>query len=375
MAAPTFDNFAGQLVASGIRTNGPVIAFENTADRTALNNLGLINGLIPKLGKVLIRETRVKDSPLDPYFKKRSLPFGVGWEDAEFTEGAINKKNDGTCIPYGTATATSQVNLINAAWSFSVGVYDKEINKAVMSEEEVGQYVAAKLRTMRKGYAQLKNRCEVQIISDVIDGTRSVSSTTQSDGNGTSVSYAPSITGYAGKVEKSGIVLPELVSGTVPAFASGAAAVSFVTKLENACAEMYEESTNYSKLGINTFLLDRPLCIMETKVLNALDNSWTIDGTDKKIPTRTAREFIGRFADIVEIPKFAALPTNASYSDQRLAACLIDRDSLSEMIAWENTESQRCATGRYTGFNLAGESAIGVYRGNPAFALLTDVSE
>ena len=147
---PTFDQFAGQEVASGIRPNEPVIAFENESTRTVLNNLGLINGLIPKIGKVLIRETRIMDNPLDRIFRKTALPFGVGWEDAEFSEGATNKKNNGRCVPIGNPTMEAQLNLINLAWSIDVSVKDREINQATMTPEEVGQYVAQKLRTPRK---------------------------------------------------------------------------------------------------------------------------------------------------------------------------------------------------------------------------------
>ena len=109
---------------------------------------------------------------------------------------------------------------------------------------------------------------------------------------------------------------------------------------------------------------------METRVLNALDNAWALDGAAKQIPTRTAREFLRTFAEIVEIPAFAELPTNSSYSKKRLGAVLLDRDSLSEQIAWDNIESQRCTEQRMTGYNLAGASALGVYRGNPACGVL-----
>lgn len=368
---PSFADFAGQEIASGTRPNEPIIAFEDTATRTVLNNLTAINGLIPKIGKVIVRETRIRDNPLDFYFRKTSLPFGAGFEDFEFSEGAANKKVVPPCTPYGNPAGSSQLNLINLAWSFDVSVYDREIDKAVLSAEEVGQYVAQKMRTMRKGYAALKMEAEVQLISDVIDGSRSVSSTENSDGTGSAVTYAPTITGYAGVVDDPGIVLPTLTQGTIPTFANAADALDIVKDLQNAAAEMKVEDTTYSKLGIETFLLSKPLCVMETKVLNALDNAWALDGTSKIIPTKTAREFLSSFAEVVEIPQFADLPTNASYTNHRLAAVLLDRDSLTDALIWEDVESQRCAKQRMTGYNLGGASAMSVYRGNPAYALLT----
>ena len=370
---PTFDNFAGQEVASGIRANEPVIAFENESTRTVLNNLGLINGLIPKIGKVLIRETRIMDNPLDQIFRKSALPFGVGWEDAEFITGAKNKKNDGTCVPIGNPSMEAQLNLLNLAWSLDVSIKDREINKAVMTPEEVGQYVAQKMRTPRKTLAMLKYRAEVQMLSDVIDGTRTVSSTDSSDGTGTSVTYNPTIKGYAGAVEDLGFVLAPLTQGTPASFAQASDAMDMLIAIQNAATEMREEGTYYSALGINTFSLQKPNLIIEEKVLNAIDKAWALDGTAKQIPTKTASEWLSSFCDIVTFPgSFSDLPTNASYVDKRLAAVLIDKDSCTEMIAWEDVESQRCAKERLTGYNFGGASAMSIYRGNPACAFITD---
>ena len=108
-----FSAFAGQEVASGIRPNGPVIALEDTASRTYLANMGMINGLIPKLSKVLIRETRIRGNPLEAMFRKGALPYGVGMEQAAFIDGVPNKKADGTCIPSGKGSLASEISMIN----------------------------------------------------------------------------------------------------------------------------------------------------------------------------------------------------------------------------------------------------------------------
>ena len=372
---PTFTDYAGQLVASGVRPNEPILAFEEEATATILANTTMFGNLLPKIAKTLVRETRIRSNPLDVHFKKSSLPYGAGWEDFQFTEGAINKKNDGRCFPYGTASGDSQLNLLNCAFSYDINIYDYEINKAVLTPEEAGSFSAQKMRTMYKGYASEKYNAELQLLSDVIDGSRTISSTTQSDGNGTSVTYNPTIKGYAGVVDDSQIVLAPLSQGTIPTFASAQDALDLVKALQNAVTEMYEEDTTYSKMGISTFLLSRPLVFMETKTLNAIDNAWAMDGTYKGIPTKTAREFIREFADLTEIPGstgFASLPDNASYVDKRLFAVAIDRDSLSENILWENVEGQRCSKQRSTNYNYAGASTLSIYRGNPAYALLVD---
>lgn len=365
-----FDRFAGQEVASGIRPNEPLLAFEEEATAAKLANIAAVQGLLPKISKIIVHETRIKEGNLDAYFKKGAIPYGAGIEHIGFMDGAANAKLSGRCVPYGNATAAGQLDLINLAWSLNISVWDREISQNVFSAAEVGDYVAQKLRTPYKTLAALKRNAEIQLVSDVIDGTRSVSGTESSDGTGTSVTYAPSIKGYAGKIADTGIVMPALVQGTLPAFANASDALSLCKTLQDHAAQMREEGTAYSKLGMNTFCLDAPLLIMETRVLNAMDNAWALDGAAKQIPTKTAREYLRGFAEIVEIPAFAELPTNASYTNKRLGAVLIDRDSLSEQIAWDNVESLRCAEQRMTGYNLGGASALGVYRGNPACGVL-----
>lgn len=365
-----FDKFAGQEVTSGVRKNEPIMAFEEEATATKLANIAAVQGLLPKISKIIVHETRIQKGNLDAYFRKGAMPYGVGAEHIGFVDGAANAKQSGRCVPYGNVDAVGQLDVINLAWSLNVSVWDHEINQNVFSADEVGDYVAQKLRTPYKTLAGLKRNAEIQLISDVIDGTRSVSSHESSAGTGNSVTYAPNIKGYAGEIEDTGIVMPALVKGTLPAFANASDAMTLVKTLEDRAAEMMEEGTAYSKLGINTFCLEAPLLIMETRVLNALDNAWALDGASKQIPTRTAREFLRTFSEIVEIPAFAELPTNASYTKKRLAAVLIDRDSLSEQIAWDNVEDQRCTEQRMTGYNLAGASSLGVYRGNPACGVL-----
>ena len=365
-----FDRFAGQEVASGIRPNEPLLAFEEEATATKLANIAAVQGLLPKISKIIVHETRIKEGNLDAYFKKGAIPYGAGIEHIGFMDGAANAKLSGRCVPYGNAAAAGQLDVINLAWSLNISVWDREISQNVFSAAEVGDYVAQKLRTPYKTLAGLKRNAEIQLVSDVIDGTRSVSSTESSDGTGSSVTYSPNIKGYAGKIADTGIVMPALVQGTMPAFANASDALSLCKTLQDHAAQMREEGTAYSKLGMNTFCLDAPLLIMETRVLNAMDNAWALDGAAKQIPTKTAREYLRGFAEIVEIPAFAELPSNASYTNKRLGAVLIDRDSLSEQIAWDNVESLRCAEQRMTGYNLGGASALGVYRGNPACGVL-----
>lgn len=365
-----FDKFAGQEVASGIRANEPLIAFEEEATAAKLQNIASVQGLLPKIAKIIVHETRVQEGNLDRWFRKSSLPYGAGSEQIQFIDGPANIKNSGRCVPYGQAAAVGQLDLINLAWSINISIYDREINQHILGADELAAYTSAKLRTPYKTLAQLKRSAQVQLVSDIIDGTRSISGTESSDGSGTSVTYAPDVKGYCGKVVDTGVVMPKLTADTLPAFASGDAALSLAKTIQDRAASMMVESKEYSKLGVNTFCLERPLLIMETRVLNALDNAWALDGANKEIPTKTAREYMGTFAEIVDIPAFADLPTNSAYKNKRCGAVLIDRDSLAEQIAWDNMESKRCTEQRMTGYNMAGASAMSIYRGNPACGFL-----
>lgn len=137
---------------------------------------------------------------------------------------------------------------------------------------------------------------------------------------------------------------------------------------------MSDETTTYSKLGINTLLLDKPYIVMEAKTLNAMDAA-IMNGASQRLPTRTAREYVRTFGTLVELPGgFAALPDNATYDDSRLAAVVLDKDALTEQIAWEAVESGRCPNEFATGYVYAGESLMSIWRGAPAAALLVKKS-
>ena len=123
-----FDRFAGQEIASGIRPNEPLMAFEEEATATKLANIAAVQGLLPKISKIIVHETRIKEGNLDYYFKKGSLPYGAGLEHVGFMDGAVNAKNTGRCVPFGNATAVGQLDVINLAWSLNISVWDREIS-------------------------------------------------------------------------------------------------------------------------------------------------------------------------------------------------------------------------------------------------------
>lgn len=366
-----FSDFAGQLVQDGVGVNAPVTSLEEGGTAPA----GVtINGLMPKISRVFIEETKIFNDPFGAVVRKVDDPYGVGVETAGFASGAANKLRDGTCVPSGTVALASQVNYINWAYNVEVRVYDREVNKGVMSAEEAGKYIAEKLKTPLKTNAQNHYRSWLQLLSDVVDGTRDIASTSKSDGTGVVVDYQPTaIVGYAGMVEDSGLIIPAPVEGSLSTI-SDADALSFVKKLEGIAADMKYESDTFNRLGIDTFITGKPLLFAETKTLNAIDHAWSTAAANKAVPTVGARAYIGQFADIVEIDKFPAIPTQETYTTQRLGAVLIDRDAFREVVKYADVESQRCTNERATGYNYQGESIMVIWAGAPSYAMLVDPS-
>ena len=379
-----FTQFAGQLVAGGVGKNSPLVDLEGKVDKTVYANLAKIHGLIPKITDVFVRETRVFENPLDPYIARFDNKYGAGMEQVAFKIGAYNEKRDGTCFPKGVPDVNSQLDLINFAYSVDVAVYDRMVDKAMMDEGQVGAFVAQLLRTPLKTIATLKYRAWVQLLSDVIDGTRAIDSYTASNGvnapAGVSadVDYDPTIVGYAGVVEKRSEVIPLLEVGVRPNIGTPLDALNICNELKARASDFMFETSTYNKLGIDTFSTSRPLLIMEKKVLDAMDtvfaeanakgngNNYGYAG----FPTVTARAYLGQFADLVEIDGFGSIPTNVSYSGMTLHAVLIDRDAFIENVKYADAESMRCAKERATGTNWQGESILSIWRGVNSYAML-----
>ena len=143
------------------------------------------------------------------------------------------------------------------------------------------------------------------------------------------------------------------------------------------------ELTTYNKLGIKTHSTEMPYLIMEKKVLNALDNTiantTTTNGYGYSgFPTKTAREYIASFADLVEIDAFAALPTydkttfpqSVDYSGHRLGAVMLDKDAAWRIRKFANIEGERCSHQRMYGYSARGEEDLAIWHGVPSYAMI-----
>ena len=384
-----FTGFAGQLIASGIDTNMPLVALEQSVDSTTYANLSKINGLMPKIKDIFIRETRVFTNPLDPYIARFDERYGAGLEQAMFSVGAYNEKRDGTCVPLGTPSVVSQLDLVNFAYSIDVDVKDREIDLAVLDANQVGAYVSQKLRTPLKVLGSLRYRAWIQLLSDVIDGSRSITSKTDYNGTNasgvaTSVTYNPTIEGYAGKVDKGIAIMPDVAVGSKYTIHTPKEAIDICNQLKAVASDFSYESSVYNKLGATTFSTGVPLLIAEKKVLDAMDTvfaEFNAQGNANGnygyagFPTVSAREYLRQFAELVEIDSFADLPTDpadaeVSYSGYGLKFVLIDRDAFVEVVKWGDMEGQRCAKKRLVGYNWSGESIFSIWRGVNAYAMV-----
>ena len=399
MASPTdskWSAYAGQEVQGGTSTtpyNQPTIDFGDPMSATILANLPAINGLLPRVSSVIIHDTMVYEGNIMRIFNRRDDPYGVATEHAIFSTGAANKLNPGLCVPRGSVTMNPQITASNLAWNVPINIYDREINGAVLSETEIQAYVAQKMRTMQKTINELQFTAAKTMLSDCVPGSRTISSYSSSDGTGSSVTMTSTPDGYAGKVNlDTDFTIPEITRGAMPALAASGgysdvmdAVLVYLQTLEAAASDMRYPGSDYNLLGTDTFSGDRPWLVMETKVINQFDNAIANATTSNGygysgFPTKTAREYIARFADLVEIDAFAALPaydsttypTSTDYTGDRLTAVLLDKDAPWLITKFNNMEGQRCAGERMYGYSARGEQDMAIFKGVNSFVMIND---
>ena len=148
--------YAGQVVRGGASTtpyNQPTIALGDVFNDTVLKNMAKINGLLPKVSRTIIHETRVIRDPLARIFTTIEDPLGVATEHAASSTGAANKLNDGVCVARGTVNMVSQLTASNFAWDIPLSIYDREVAGAAMNNALVESYVAQNMRPIHKTLA------------------------------------------------------------------------------------------------------------------------------------------------------------------------------------------------------------------------------
>lgn len=399
MASPTdtkWTAYAGQEVQGGTSTtpyNQPSIDFGDYMNANILANMPSINGLLPRVSSAVIHDTMVYSADIMRIFNRRDDPYGVATEHAIFSKGANNELNPGRCIPRGNVGMFSQITASNLAWNVPISIYDREINGAVMSDAEITVYVAQKMRTMEKTIADIQFNAAKVMLSDCVPGKRTISSYTASDGTGSAVTMTSTPDGYAGKIYANNKwTIPEIVRGSKPALANTTTGESvmdmvlqFLQQAESMVGDMRYPGNDYNKLGTDTFSGNRPWLVMETKVLNEFDNvianATTSNGYGYSgFPTKTAREYIARFADLVEIDAFAALPAHdtttfpgsTDYTGERMTCAILDKDAPWLITKFQNMEGQRCAGERMYGYSARGEQDMAIFKGVNSAVIITD---
>lgn len=366
-----YNAFAGQLIASGINTNMPYV---NAEEGTKASNLDKINNLSAKIKDVFIRDTRVFGNPLDGYFTKWYSRFGAGMEQAMFSPATDKKVVANSCMPWGDANLVSQTNWANFAYNVPITIRDHEVDGALLDESMLGSYVASKLKTPLATISKMKYRTEVQLLSDVIDGTRSINSNSASDASGASVTYNPTVSGYAGVIAQSGVVVPAVERGSLVTAPDVADILTIAQTLQGYASDFDIPATTDNKAGAEVFNTSAPLLIMERKVLNAFDSAFVNKeaASSASVYGYSFRDFVRNFSTLVEIDSFADLPTNSTYTNKRLGAVLIDRDALIENVKWSDVESFRCANERATGYSYQGLSILSIATMLNSCAMLFD---
>lgn len=376
MAVPTFNDYAGQLVSGGVSTDPtyPVNALEQSPLTTNLNNW---NGLSAKVKDVFTRINPRFSSPLERLITRWDERYGAGMEQVSFGYSP-NKKMDGTCYPQGTpAPIVSQADYLNFAYNMTINLPDYLFNKYVLDEGQMANLASEYLAAPARSIGYMRHLALTQLISDVVDGTRSIASNSQSDGNGASVTYdTPNITGYAGKVVDSGISIAAPARGSPTATPTVDNALTIARLFESAAADFGFVGDDYNKKGQSTFTEGQPWLVMEKKTLNALDAAF-VDGNPAsnasyQVGPTTFRTYVSRFANLIETDAFADLPTNEAYTNKRLGGVLIDAyDPIIEDVKIpENVESFRCVGSRATGYNYVYSSIIAVSQMTDSYALL-----
>lgn len=355
-----FDAYAGQLVADGIDTTAPLIPFDNEGKPT---DLRVLDGVMGKISKMIFKQPKVFRGPLDNIFIGGSMPYGSGSEIVSAVSGTPNAKETGTCIPRGQVPVTSQLNLTNFAYSVDLEIKDRVLAKYVNDASQLAGFVAMLMSTPQKTIGSLKWTCQKHIVSNVIDGTRSITSNTRSDASGTEVTYsANSIKGYAGKNETA-----TYVAGTEMTIAL---AKEICDMVEDAYDQMVFETAEYNASGVTDYLAGTPNIIIESSVLRAMDRvlaGITDTHPSMDIPATTRLSSIG---NVVKVDKFDVLPTNESYTGKTLGVVLADPELFRYDMMYEDVESDRCVKQRLTGYSHRGEGVMYTDRSAPAYAVL-----
>lgn len=380
-----FAAFAGNAFnADGIAATIPQQALEAVQSPTVASNLRVLDALLPGKGAHIFLQPRIFGDKFD-WIPRSNMPYGGYAEIAQISDAPAVKRRDGRCMAFGTTKVYGEQYVSNYAYHIPITIKDKEIDKAVLSEAEAEAYVTAKLTTPLQTMALERYAAWKQLFSDVVDGTRAVTSTVNSDGTGDAASYSVAVEGYAGKVESTDVTVPALTAGSKASIGSPSSAdadtLAILDMIKNAGTWMRYPGNTYAKgLTDANDMIFTPsgglVLMMETAVLDAMDSAWRMSPTYKGLSI-SARTYINEFlagGRLVEIDRWPDLPASDTYAGQRLLAVLIDAEAPREFVRSETVEAGRCMQERSTTYDYQGEGIRAIYKGLPSYALLAPTS-
>lgn len=371
-----FQAFAGNAFSKdGIGTEMPLISLEGIQSPTVVENLRVLNSIMPAKGETIFLTPRIFGDRFD-WINRSNMAFGAYAEIASFKNAPPVKQKNGKCFVYGNAELYAEQWFSNWAYNIPITIRDREINKGVMSQAQAESYYAGKMATSINTMRLQRFAMWKRLFSDVVTGTRAEDSTANSDGTGADVVYEPKVTGYAGKVEVMNAAVPPLSFGSMPDTMEIATATGIVKRIRNAKTWMDFASNEYAKglTGDDEFTFGESVAlIMESATLNAMDEIFALEPEYKGLGM-TARSYIKENLDagdrLVEIDIWDALPTNDTYKDDRLVAVMVDTEAPREFVHFEDSESIRCGQERMTTVDYQGEGISSIYKGLPSYALL-----
>lgn len=383
MAQPTFTKFAGTLVANGTdeQNKRPLYGLEKGQQLDYSEIPGIVDNLMAQLSGIIVNPTTVYNDPISDLFIKSTAELGFGYEETGYGAGAPDKKSDGTCKQIGNVKLPEPVfHAKNYASHAVLEIFDKEFKTQVFTPEQLSVLIANKIRTIAKTEANKLALAEKQIVSDIVSGTRNITSYTNSEDpestavyypeNGASAADGP-VKGYVGNVQTADIdgTVAGVGVGSMPAFTT-ADAVALLKQIKANARDMAMPSTDFNLAGREIHVEGQPNLIIPKKVMDAL-NYALMDGDQHQLGGYSdgATVFLKDAVNIKLIDSFADMPSNDALAvtnsddtidtdDYAIGCILADNGLYREVNYLESMESERCMGRRSVIYDYVTEKAI-----------------
>jgi hypothetical protein len=328
------------LNAGGITGDDPLFGIDTKVTQQAFLGLSQRFGMLAKIGKQYFVQPKGLLGDLGRVFSTGNMSYGGAVENVYVKDGEPIRAGDGSFWSANEHTMIGELGAVNYRTLLPFAVNQRDPRKYLLAEQ-YGSWEAQQLDAPRKTMMRALYTAYKEIVSNCISGTRTWTSTTSSNGQGTGVTTpVTNVNPYVdpSNVRSMSIVMPELGSSK-PSFSSISDLLDVVRELTDLKSVLSQaDVTTNTALGVADFLSERPNIIMEHRVLDAGDDilrrsSGTMIGP---VPTTTFRSMLREVGDLVEIDSFASLPTTPSggtdYSASRLLSVMADKRTFYDEI-------------------------------------------